>query len=265
MSEPSSPEAPSASQSIPAQSTPEPVAPQRGGFNPVAAGFLGVFVGLIAGIAIGTQSAPKPRERIVINVQIQGQTAQIIGEPVNGNPLEGARYVLGQKNARVTMVEFGDYGCGYCRLYTLETFPKLKAEFVDTGKVQYAYRDTVSVGGEYTVRAAKIGNCVARENFWQYHEAVFERRAEWSQNATEQAETLFKGIAQNASSGAKTSDEFGTCAASSDTEADIQRDIAAASSFGITGTPSFIINGYMFSGALPLEVYREIFKKFGVS
>jgi protein-disulfide isomerase len=238
---------------------------RRGGFNPLAAGFLGAFLGLIAGIAIGTQNAPKPRERITLNVQIQGQTVQIVGEPVTGDPLEGARYILGSSSARIAMVEFGDYGCGYCRQYVLQTFPQLKKEFVDTGKVRYAYRDTVSVGGEFTVQAAKIGNCLPRENFWQYHEAVYERRDEWAQTSLEQAGSLFSGVAQNVSTGSRSSDEFRTCASSQATLEAVQRDIAAASSFGINGTPSFVINGYMFSGALPIEVYREIFKQFGVS
>jgi protein-disulfide isomerase len=145
----------------------------------------------------------------------------------------------------------------------LQTFPELKKEFVDTGKIRYGYRDTVSVGGEYTVKAARVGNCVAKEKFWDYHKAVYERRDEWAQGSLEQAEAFFQNLA--ASSTGRNSADFGTCSGSSGTNEAIQRDIAAAASFGITGTPSFVINGYMFSGALPLEVYREIFKKFGVS
>ena len=100
-------------------------------FNPFAAGVLGAFIGLIAGIGIGMNSAPKPleaRKPIAFNFVFKGQNAQAIGTPVEGNGLEGARHVIGADGAKVTMVEFGDYRCGYCRQYSLQIFPLLKTE-----------------------------------------------------------------------------------------------------------------------------------------
>ncbi len=241
-------------------------APKRG-FNPLAAGVLGAFLGLIAGVAIGTQGAPKPaeaRKPIVINVQINGQSAQIVGTPVVGNGMDGAKEILGQGNAKISMVEFGDYHCGYCRLYELETFPRLKAEFVDTGKVRYAYRHTVSVGGEQTVAVSNAALCVAEQGkFWAFHSLMFAQQARWEPVAPGPA--LNSTLASLSSQTGANSEQVTSCLAAQRHSKVVQDDITAAAGFGISGTPSFVINGYMFSGALPYEVYKEIFKQFGVS
>ena len=236
-------------------------------FNPFAAGVLGAFIGLIAGIGIGMNSAPKPleaRKPIAFNFVSDGQNAQVIGTPVEGNGLEGARHVIGADGAKVTMVEFGDYRCRYCRQYSLQIFPLLKTEFVDSGKVRYAYRDTVSVGGEQSVTVSNATACVAEQNkFWEFHDLVFTQLERWAgiaPGATLSA-TLSSLSAQVGANPALVQ----TCLVEQRHSKDVQADIAAASAFGVNGTPSFIINGYLFSGALPLEVYKQIFKYFGVS
>lgn len=269
MSEPTPPDAQILEPAAPLEAAPEPrvaQAPQPR-FNPFAAGVLGAFIGLIAGIGIGMNSAPKPpeaRKPIAFNFVSNGQNAQVIGTPVEGDGLNGARHVLGGAGAKVTMVEFGDYRCGYCRVYSLQTFPQLKTEFVDTGKIRYAYRDTVSVGGEQSVAVSNATACVAEQNkFWEFHDLMFAQRERWENIAPGvDLNNTLSSLSQQI--GAKP-DLVQTCLAEQRHSKAVQADIAAATAFGVNGTPSFIINGYLFSGALPLEVYKQIFKYFGVS
>jgi protein-disulfide isomerase len=245
------------------QPIPKPNAPR---FHPFAAGILGAFIGLIAGIGIGMQSAPKPaamRKPMTLTVQVNGQTAQLTGTPVDGNPLDGARHIIGQANAKITMVEFGDYRCGYCRLYALEIFPQLKSEFVDSGKVRYAYRDTMSVGGAQTIAVSNATACVAEQDkFWAFHDLMFAQQDRWAgiQPGNDLNRTLASLSQQVGADPARVQ----SCVDAGRNAKAVQDDIAAASAFGVSGTPSFIINGYLFSGALPLEAWRQVFKEFGV-
>ncbi len=236
-------------------------------FNPFAAGVLGAFIGLIAGIGIGMNSAPKPaqaRKPIAFNFVSNGQNAQVIGTPVEGDGLNGARHVLGGAGAKVTMVEFGDYRCRYCRQYSLETFPLLKTEFVDSGKIRYAYRDTVSVGGEQSVTVSNATACVAEQNkFWEFHDLMFAQVERWASIAP--GATLSTTLSSLSAQVGANPELVQTCLIQQRHSKDVQADIAAATAFGVNGTPSFIINGYLFSGSLPLEVYKQIFKYFGVS
>ena len=236
-------------------------------FNPFAAGVLGAFIGLIAGIGIGMNSAPKSaeaRKPITFNFVSNGQNAQIIGTPVKGDPLEGAQHVIGAAGAKITMVEFSDYRCGFCRLYALQTLPQLRTEFVETNKVRYAYRNTVSVGGEQSVAVSNAASCASDQNkFWEFHNLMFAQAERWSSIAPGvDLDNTLSSLSQQI--GAKP-DLLQTCLAEQRHAKAVQADIAAAGAFGVNGTPSFIINGYLFSGALPLEVYKQIFKYFGVS
>ena len=268
MSEPTPPDA-----QMPTPPSLEPAAEPRAvqakepRFNPFAAGVLGAFIGLIAGISIGMNSAPKPleaRKPIAFEFVSEGQPAQVIGTPVESNGLEGARHVIGASDAKVTMVEFGDYRCGFCRQYSLQIFPLLKTEFVDSGKVRYAYRDTVSVGGEQSVTVSNATACVAEQNkFWEFHDLMFAQVERWAGIAPGAAlsATLSSLSAQVGANPALVQ----ICLVEQRHAKTVQADIAAATAFGVNGTPSFIINGYLFSGALPIEVYKQIFKYFGVS
>ena len=236
-------------------------------FNPFAAGVLGAFIGLIAGIGIGMNSAPKPpeaRKPIAFNFVSNGQNAQIVGTPVEGNALDGAQHVLGATGAKITMVEFSDYRCRYCQLHALQTFPQLKTEFVDTGKIRYAYRNTVSVGGEQSVSVSNAASCAADQNkFWEFHNLMFSQQERWANIAPGiDLNNTLSSLSQQI--GAKP-DLVQSCLTEQRHAKAVQTDIAAAGAFGVNGTPSFIINGYLFSGALPLEVYKQIFKYFGVS
>jgi protein-disulfide isomerase len=248
---------------------PAPLEPRasKAGFSPVAAAILGIFVGLIAGIVIGMNGAPKPleaRKPIVLNLQMNGQPVQIVGNPVSDLGWNEAMHTLGQGTAKITMVEFGDYHCGYCRLYENETFPKLKAEFVDSGKLRYAYRHTVSVGGQQTVAVSNAATCVADQGkFWDFHNLLFSQQERWiGLQPGAQLNSTLAGLAQQI--GVK-QDQLASCLTAQPHAKKIEADIAAASAFGITGTPSFVINGYEFTGALPYEFFKEIFKHFGVS
>lgn len=244
--------------------TPQPSAPR---FHPFAAGMLGVFIGLIAGIGIGMQGAPKPaaaRKPMTLTVQINGQTAQLTGTPVDGNALDGARHVLGSSGATVTMVEFGDYRCGYCRLYALEIFPQLKSEFVDSGKVRYAYRDTMSVGGAQTIAVSNATACVAEQDkFWAFHDLMFAQQDRWA--GIQPGGDLNRALAGLSQQVGADPARVQSCLDAQRHAKTVQDDVAAATAFGVSGTPSFIINGYLFSGALPLEAWRQVFKEFGVS
>ena len=275
MSEPTSPEAPNLepAPALEARDAATQVSEARvtqasqPRFNPFAAGVLGAFIGLIAGIGIGMNSAPKPaeaRKPIAFNFVVDGQNTQTVGTPVEGDALKGAQHVIGAAGAKITMVEFSDYRCGFCRLYALQTFPLLKTEFVDTGKIRYAYRNTVIVGGEQSVAVSNAASCASDQNkFWEFHNLMFAQAERWSSIAPGvDLDNTLSSLSQQI--GAKP-DLLQTCLSEQRHAKAVQADNAAAGAFGVNGTPSFIINGYLFSGALPLEVYKQIFKYFGVS
>ncbi len=236
------------------------------------------IVMLIVGFFAGLLAAPRPmpiasppassnlelsgKAPIVLNLEQNGQKSQIVGNPLLADASSGATYILGQASAKVTMIEFGDYRCGYCHLYTNQTFPKILEQYIKTGKVRYIYRDTISVGGEQTVAVASVAACANEQGkFWDFHAMAHSNVDAWANfTGTELIANLGKmgqslGINQST---------LQTCVSSNHHAIRYNTEVELSRRFGVTGTPSFVINGYFFSGALPFEVYQKIFESFGV-
>jgi protein-disulfide isomerase len=239
--------------------------------NPWGLAIVMLLVGFFGGLLAAPRAVPivastvaaESRQPIVLNLNQNGQVSQIVGNPMLADPTSGATYILGSSDAKITMVEFGDYRCGYCHLFTTQTFPRIFETYIKTGKVRYVYRDTISVGGEQTVTVSTVAACMNDQNkFWDFHQMAHAETSAWGNfNGTQLIATL-----------AQMSTRFGvdkkaieTCAAQNKYATRYTTEVELSRRFGVNGTPAFIINGYFFSGALPFEVYAEIFKQFGVS
>jgi protein-disulfide isomerase len=85
---------------------------------------------------------------------------------------------LGDPNAPVTIIEFSDFQCPYCRRFWEQTLPQLKSEYIDTGKVRLVYRDyplsTIHPGALPAAMAAGCAN--EQGKFWEYHDQIFEEQ-----------------------------------------------------------------------------------------
>lgn len=89
--------------------------------------------------------------------------------------------VLGEKNAPITMVEFSDYECPFCKRHFSQTLPSIKSEYIDKGKVKLVYRDFIAVPG-HNPAATKEGvaaNCVREQGgdsaYFKFHDLIFSR------------------------------------------------------------------------------------------
>jgi protein-disulfide isomerase len=255
----------------------ESVAPRRRGPG-WGIGIVGIIVGFLLGlIAAPRPAAPAPavvasspsgggdlasRAPLVLDIELNGQKTQIVGNPLLADASSGATYIMGSNDAKITMIEFGDYRCGYCHQHAAQVLPRLKKDYIDTGKLRYIYRDTVTVGGEQTVAVSSVAACVNEQGkFWPFHEAVHASYQELgSQNGLALVQALV-GVAEQV--GANTS-SLETCTKANKYLSKLQTEVELSRRFGVTGTPSFVINGYFFSGALPFEAYQKIFETLGV-
>jgi protein-disulfide isomerase len=165
--------------------------------------------------------------------------------------------VLGRADAPVTMVEFNDYQCPFCRRFEADTFPQLKKNFIDTGKVRYVVRDLPLDIHPNALPASEAVHCAAEQNkFWQMHDAIMQ------DTATDlSADAILKyGEKVNLEMTA-----FNACINAKKFAADIQRDTAEANTLGISGTPSFVIgksasdqiDGVRVVGAVPYSVFES--------
>lgn len=164
--------------------------------------------------------------------------------------------VLGSPDAPVTIIEYSEYLCPFCRRFVLETLPRIEEEYIDTGQVKLVFRD-FPVHGQPAVVLAMVPECVADQGkFWEMHVLLFERAEEWSQSedflATVQGYAEEIGIDQH---------ELVNCLELGTPLERIQEDYNLGRQDGVTGTPSFLINGTLLVGAQPFEEFQRVIEE----
>ncbi len=168
--------------------------------------------------------------------------------------------VLGDKDAPVTMIEFSDYECPFCRRHFNDTYPKLVSNYVNTGKLKIVYRDLVSVAAHdpWATKEAIAANCARDQGgdsvYFKYHDLVFQNTQSNGAGLKDGEE----GIYNLAKSLNLDADEFKACYTEEKFKEEVAKDIADAHALGIYGTPSFLINGTFVEGAREPEILNAI-------
>jgi protein-disulfide isomerase len=139
---------------------------------------------------------------------------------------------MGRNAAPIVIVEYSDYQCPYCRKFHVEALPRLKSDYIDTGKVRLVFRDLPLAMHPESVPAAVAAHCAAEQGrFWAMNEALF------THQATLGAE-LYGRLAQTLKLDVQ---KFSTCSMNPATKKRVQASVQAAHYYEISGTPSFIL------------------------
>jgi protein-disulfide isomerase len=162
--------------------------------------------------------------------------------------------VLGSANAPVTIVEFSDFECPYCRAFFTDTYSQLKKNYIDTGKVRLIFRDYPLPFHESAKPGALAAQCAHDQGkFWEYHDKIFIELEKKGQGTVPFSTADLKAWA--AQIGLNTQ-QFNQCLDSQKHAADVQMDIQAGTKAGVSGTPSFFINGKLLVGAQPFSEFQ---------
>ena len=166
-------------------------------------------------------------------------------------------FVVGDKNAPVTIIEYASLSCSHCADFHNNTLDDLIKEYVDTGKARIVFRDFPF--NYPALLGSMVLRCIPEDVRYDYMNALFQLQPKWvvRENAKSTQE-LYK-IMQ---SGGMTKEEFETCTNNVELENTIlQALIAAQNEFNIQSTPSFLINGYLVEGNKSIKEFRQIINK----
>ena len=164
---------------------------------------------------------------------------------------------LGRADAPVTIVEFSDFQCPYCQRYFSSTFPELKRDYIDTGKVRYVFLDYPLDQIHPQARGAAVAAHCAEEQgkFWAMHDLLFQ-----NQTALQPVQ-----LSQHARKLGLDGKAFDACLAAGRSGSRIAASMAEGVAAGVSGTPGFVIgktagnvvDGTLIVGAQPTEVFRK--------
>lgn len=172
--------------------------------------------------------------------------------------------VLGDKNAPVTMIDFTDYECPFCKRYFDQTFSQIKKEYIDTGKIKYVVRDLPLSFHANAHKEAQAAQCAREQGgdevYFKYHDEIFKRTTSNGTGlALDQLSVIATDIGLDGSA-------LQQCLDAEKYKAEVDKDLADATKVGATGTPTFfigkssadgIIKGTKLVGAQPYSVFQS--------
>lgn len=157
--------------------------------------------------------------------------------------------VKGDKNAPVTIVEWSDFECPFCGRFYQQTLPSITEKYIKTGKVKLVYRDFPLEFHAQAQKAAEAAECAGEQNkYWEMHDKLFEKGVTGGVSS-------FKQYAKDLSLDTK---KFDDCLDTGKMASEVQKDLQDGSAAGIRGTPGFIVNGQLVSGAQPFSAFEQV-------
>jgi len=222
-------------------------------------------LGIGAGIAIACVFCGVLMTNMINDESTQDLDEIIINEisptkkPTLSSFIDNTSPVLGNTNAPLTMIEFGDYQCTYCKKFFHETEGLIIENYVKTGKVKIMFKDFIVVGGD-SANAANAAHCANDQKmFWLYHSILYNN---WDGEDTGWAS--FDRLHEFANELELNMDEFSKCMSELKWEGLINSSQTDGRVIGVTATPTFFIidqnnNILKITGAQPYTVFEEVF------
>lgn len=220
-------------------------------FLPIAAVLAGV---MISSAVLYTRSSPQTAAETGGTVQQVAGNTQQAGGVVNVSADDDA--VLGDPNAPVTLIEFSDFQCPFCRKFMKETLPQIKKGYIDTGKARLVYRDFPLSFHPGAMPAAEGSECAREQSkFWEMHDVIFDEQEKQGSGTVQfTADDVKKWAAKI---GLNTS-KFNQCLDLGKYKQEVEKDIADGSAAGVSGTPAVFVNGRLMVGAQPFAAFKAV-------
>ena len=173
--------------------------------------------------------------------------AQTVNEAELVTPGPLGDKILGEENAPVTIVEYASMTCGHCANFHKRTYPDLKANYIDTGKVRFIFRefplDPVAAG------AFMLARCAPADKYFEIVDIMFEQQRAWAFT-----DNPYQSMLDFSKQIGFTKESFEECLGNQDLLDAIEAvKNRGANEFGVDSTPTFFINGEKHSGALSIE------------
>lgn len=212
-----------------------------------------IFFGV--GLLIGSMSFGSSVDEDAIEAAVQSALVDsgLVQPPADMVVLADDDPYIGRADAPIVIVEFSAYACPYCGRHFEETLGPLLDTYGE--HIRYVYRDFPSINPNVSYPASLAANCAREQNmFWEYHDQLFA-----NQSTLTQTGEVF--MTQVASDLGLDMGAFSNCLTTQQYLDEVNDDFNAGVALGITGTPSFYINGQAHSGARPFEYFELIIQR----
>ena len=194
---------------------------------------------------------------------VPSQRSSGVNQPtaVNTGELADDDPSLGSPDAPVTIVEFSDFQCPFCRRLYRDTLPQLKEKYVKTGEVKFVYRDfPLTAIHDLAQKYAEAGECADEQGkFWSMHDKIFDEQNK--RGAGTIVDITAADLKQWARELGLEGVVFDSCLDSGKYTQEVQKDLADGQRAGVSGTPATFVNGRLIQGAVPYTQFEAIIEE----
>ena len=207
-----------------------------------------IIIGIVIGIGLTLNLESTPNDSSILNKENLMQGSTILGNP----------------DAKITIVEFGDYQCTFCYKFHDETMKKIDQAYIKTENVNFVYKD-FPLNGPQSILASEASYCAQKQNkFWEYHDTLYNN---WGgENTGWITKNVLLGFANDIKLDL---DSFSQCLENSEFKQKVLDNEQFAREIGIDATPSFLIFNdselYRIIGAQPFEKFEQALQELGNS
>ena len=155
-----------------------------------------------------------------------------------GGAADGDMALGAAADAKVTVVEYASVTCGHCAVWNEEVWPEFKTKYVDTKKVRYVFREFPTPPQDIAVAGFLIARCAGEDKYFDVMHDIMASQKEWQAGVAPRS-TLFRAAAAAGLSQEQTE----ACIRDKAAIEEMSNRIKAGIDAGVTGTPTFIVNG----------------------
>ena len=157
-------------------------------------------------------------------------------------------HTLGNPQAKVVLIEYASPTCPVCANFMLNFFPKLKSDYIDTGKIFYVYRTFLR--GPDDAMAEKLARCLPKDKYMSFTDSLFRNQSKWDYEfGVPSPEGVHTALVQLAGEAGMNAADADRCIASTAEEAAISKvGEDGVAKYAINATPTFVINGHAQAG-----------------
>jgi protein-disulfide isomerase len=194
--------------------------------------------GLVGGGGGSTTIAGTQQEEGSASVSTQRHAPPSPPQKIQSVSLDGA-ITLGKQDAAVTMIEFADFQCPFCKRHFDDSFDQIKQEYIDSGKLKYVHMNYPLDFHPNAMPSANAAECANEQGkFWEYHDKLYATQTDWQNQDTTNAIATFKQYGVDLGLNAA---QFNSCLDLNKYQSKIDKEIQDGSSYGVSGTPTFYI------------------------
>lgn len=184
---------------------------------------------------------------------VLGAPAATLGQS-SGPTVTPQDHVLGKESAPITIIEYASLTCPHCAEFDRDTLPKIKENWIDTGKAKLVFRDFPLDG--LALKAAMLARCAPPDRYFAFVNTLFQTQRTW-----EMANNPEQELGRLAKLGGIGEDQFKKCMADEKlADAVTASRYTAEKEYGVDSTPTFFINGAKMNpnGAQPYDVFDKV-------